>query len=312
MNLSIITPAAPRRFDRIEMIFKRLELNAARHPSITFEFVIVDDSLNQEYLELSQRQWNFPVKYINLPLTEQYPNPAYVRNVGFRIAEGEIFTMIDADHWVHEDFIEGAIACPDKLNTGYMIDTSKGSNFQNIHEIEKANQKLIAQAEGLSFSECMQITGLNGPKAWNKVWLASYPAEVLLSINGYDEKYVAGYSREDDDIYYRLSNCVPIDNGHYETFCGVHLWHPQAARQEAKNVLNRNYYNSADPSDTVRNLNHEWGKFVQGSFSIINGKKMEYDEHEEYVAKLIRVSPYISDPWINFQALVETVDKTTE
>lgn len=308
MKLSIITPAAPGRFERIEMIFKRLALNARRHEDIDFEFIIVDDSKDAEYRDLSQRDWPYRVKYVNLPLTEPYPNPSYMRNVGFRIAEGEIFTMIDADHWVGEDFVWGAINTPDKaLNTGFMIDTSKGNEWHRRGV--SINEKLIAGADELTFAECMQLTGIKGPIEWNKVWLASYPSDVFLEIRGYDEKYTTGYSREDDDIYFRLASRLPVVRNLFQSFCGVHLWHPQGARNDAKNALNRAYYDRMNPQDAVRNKGHDWGKFVEGSFSIIDGKTLHYDDHEQYVADLMRVIGYTSKPWKDFAELQECVTK---
>jgi hypothetical protein len=310
MDLSIVTPAAPKRKPRIASMFNRLKLNAQRHPEIKFEFIIVDDSLDQEYQWLASQDWGFPVKYISLPLTEPYPNPSYMRNVGFRVAEGVIFTMLDADHWVHEDFVVGALD-PFKvepvLNTGFMIDTSKGNKFHP----HKTNELLINSADYMLFDQCMFECGIKGPVEWRKVWLAAYPAEKFLSINGYDEKYVAGYSREDDDIYYRLASvCTGIYNMSFKTFAGVHLWHPQAARSDAKNEANRKYYAHAQFGDAVRNKGHQWGKFVRGSFSIINGIRREHVDHEDWITTN---NPRISqtwlgdEPWDNFTDLQRCV-----
>jgi hypothetical protein len=150
----------------------------------------------------------------------------------------------------------------------------------------------------------MELTGINGPQKWQKVWLASYPSNTFLSINGYDEKYTMGYSREDDDIYYRLASKLPVYYDNFTSFCGVHLWHEQSARNDLKNALNRNYYNKANPNDAIRNIDHEWGKFVAGSTSEINGIKRDFLSHEEYVESLGRVKSYTgSKPWNDFQQL---------
>jgi len=313
MDLSIITPAAPKRKPRIASLFNRLQLNAERNPDIKFEFIIVDDSMDQQYKDLATAEhWKFPIKYIHLPLTEPYPNPAYMRNVGFRVAEGRVFTMIDADHWIHEDFILGALEpfrLEPVLNTGFMIDTSKGSNFVHNGNI---NNELITNSSTMSFDDCMKICGIKGPIAWNKVWLAAYPAEKFLSINGYDEKYVTGYSREDDDIYYRLASvCSGVYNQGFANFAGVHLWHPQTARSDAKNQANRKYYDKAMNSlSTDRNVDHEWGKFVLGATSIIDGVVRGFHSHENYVQNLGRVPGYNThgnQPWKDFADLQDAV-----
>lgn len=305
MKLSIITPAAPKRKQRIASIFHRLNLNATRNPDIEFGFVIVDDSLDQEYLGLAQMNWKFPVKYIHLPLTEPYPNPSYMRNVAFRVATGEIFTMIDADHWVHEDFVRGAVEpfLADRvLNTGFMIDTSKGQN----PDVQASNAFLLNRCGDLQFALAMRQCGINGPVECSRVWLAAYPGDVILNINGYDEQYTAGYSREDDDIYYRLATLLPIHKGAYKTFCGVHLWHPQAARSEDKNRLNREYYDRMNPRTATRNLNHSWGKFVEGASSFMGGVKRDHKEHETWIVQnnTRAHTCYVSEePWKDFEDL---------
>ncbi|MHA2215733.1 MAG: glycosyltransferase family 2 protein [Candidatus Hodarchaeales archaeon] len=326
MDLSIITPAAPGRKDRIESIFKRLSLNKNRNPGIDFEFVIVDDSLDQEYLELStQTAWSFPVKYISLPLTESYPNPSYMRNVGFRIAQGKVLSMIDSDHWIHEDFVQGVIS-PFKernvLNTGFMLDTSKGSScpieissatitdlsHPIIMRVVQIIETLINNSDNLSFENAMKLTGINGPVACNRVWLAAYPRETVFQINGYDEKYCMGYSREDDDLYYRLASLLPIHNQSFRQFAGVHLWHPQSARSDQKNALNRNYYDRVNPHNAVRNVNHEWGKFVEKSFSVINGTKRYFFDHELWIRDNCEVKSYLySSPWPDFEHLRKSI-----
>ncbi len=316
VDLTVLTPAAPNRKPRIEMIFNRLALNYKRHPNINFEFVIVDDSLNAEYRELSQSNWPFAVKYISLPLSEQYPNPSYMRNVGFRIAQGEIFTMIDADHWIHEDFIEGALepyrnlpvvidTTPSVLNTGFMIDTSKG-NMWSVNSTN-INNELILKSKYMVFKHAMNLTGINGPVLCNRVWLAAYPGKAFLDINGYDEQYTTGYSREDDDIYYRLKAYLThVHTNSFAKFAGVHLWHPQAARSQALNELNKKYYSAVSPTNYVRNQKHRWGNFVSGSYSIIDGVERSFSEHEMWIEENMDIGAYteVSDvPWKHFTEL---------
>lgn len=314
-NLTILTPAAPGRKPRIEMIFNRLALNARRHPNIKFEFVIVDDSLDTEYRELSQNDWPFDVKYISLPLEEPYPNPSYMRNVGFRIAEGEVFTMIDADHWIHEDFVQGALEPykdrpagmsgipPSILNTGFMIDTSKG-NMWPVNGV-KINDELVIKSKSMTFKKAMDLSGINGPVLCNRVWLAAYPGQAFLDINGYDEHYVTGYSREDDDIYFRLrSYLMHVHTLSFKTFAGVHLWHPQGARNQAMNELNKQYYNEVAPANYTRNITHEWGKFVESSYSIIDGVERNFVDHEFWIRDNTPVDAYIlNKPWKDFKEL---------
>lgn len=269
--ISIVTPAAPNRYERINMIFQRLELNKQRHPNIEFEYIIVDDSLNSEYKDLSQQNWSFRVKYINLPLTEPYPNPAYMRNVGFRIAQGNIFSMIDADHFVHEDFVKGILEAPYPcLNTGFMIDTSKGVNWITSFG-PKINQTLIDEASSARFEDCMKLCGIKGPVKWAKVWLASYPADTFLSINGYDEKYTRGYCYDKTAEVltkngYKLIKDVDIDEEVWTLNPSTHQGEWQAVQKKYEYNYNGEMYRfknllmdlSVTPDHKMWIKNKEW------------------------------------------------------
>lgn len=303
MDLSIITPAAPHRYSRIRSMCDRLILNKVNNPKIDFEFILVDTSVNEEYLPLYKfYHTHLKFKYIFLPISHQYPNPSYIRNVGFRIAQGKVFTMLDADHWVHEDFIYGATEIKDKdvLNTGFMIDTSKCVNH-NIHE--DVIKYMLQNASWVKFNKITSLLGIEHRKC-ARVWLAAYPANKIFEMNGYDEKYCLGYSTEDDDLYYRLAAQIPIYKDSWKTFAGLHIWHPQNARKD--NSVNKQYYHSTDPKNFVRNKNHEWGKLVQGGHTIIENNKLLFNDHEEWIKNNIAIPTYIS-PWNDFNNLVENL-----
>ena len=341
LALSIVTPAAAGRHQRINAVLNRLELNAERNPAQRFEFILVDNSVDQEYLDLAcSSTWSFPIKYIFLPSADDYLNPALARNIGFRVAEGEVFTMIDADHWVHEDFIVGAIesqkvrSC---LNIGFMIDTSERGRFKGTKGpirpwpyrimwaiasrtgnnrfllIRWLNQRLIATSRTLSFSKCMELTGINGPQPWNKVWLLSYPARTFFQIGGYDELYLRGYGREDDDLFVRLKRILPVQNTSM-AFSGVHLWHPQSARDSSAGNANKAYFEEISAKDPIRNRGHEWGKFIDGAFSILDEQKRGFLEHEQWIAdKFIdgkeRPQYCQSSPWDDVVHLKSSLSK---
>ncbi len=341
-QLSIVTPAAGGRYQRIKAVLSRLELNAKRHQkTLPFEFILVDNSEDQEYRALATSAfWSFPIKYVFLPSggTNTYVNPAFPRNVGFRVAEGKVFTMIDADHWVHEDFVLGALESQvDRpcLKIGFMIDTSGRGQFGNTKGsvsgfhyrtmwalasrvsslrpwlIRLINQNLMLASETMSFSECMGITGISGPQPWDQVWLISYPANAFFHIGGYDEQYLKGYGREDDDIFHRLRNTLPIDNSSM-AFSGVHLWHPQQARNSTAENPNDQYFSRRSSLSITRNQGHEWGKLTKGAFSILGGKRRGFLEHEQWIAEHFAANEnrpdYLnSSPWRDSRHLKRSI-----
>jgi len=324
-KLSVVIPAAPGRFDRVQSLLERFTLNKEKHSEISFELILIDDSLNQQYLiickELSQ---TLNIKYINIPLNIDYPNPAYMRNCGFRIAEGKVFCLCDVDWFVSENFISGAVKEIQKrkvLNTGYMIDTSKGfdgsiagaptvnENHPLITQLIMFNQWAMRNATKLEIAEVYKVGNIPPPKEGNAVWLWSVDRDSFLSINGYDEFYCYGkYSREDDDLYIRLQSLLPTYKSDFADFCGVHLFHQQPARGDKRNQINRDYFNKVcNPVKNIkRNLRHEWGKLTQDSFSIINGANKTFNSHELWINEKIGL-PIYKKSWSGFGELIESV-----
>jgi glycosyltransferase involved in cell wall biosynthesis len=323
VKLSAITPAAPGRIERVRTIISRLSLNQYKNPDIKFEYILVDDSLSGEYRAVCEAASKYlNIKYIWLPLEENYPNPAYMRNCGFRIAEGEVVCLIDVDWWIGENFIKGAIEPfqnnKNLLNTGYMIDTNKSQHCKThgFNAAEQINDILMGD-KGLNkqILDIFKAVKVPEPRPWHKRWLWAALREHFLKINGYDEVYCVGrYSREDDDLYERLT-ALPLSlyKGAYNKFCGLHMYHPQVARQDSKNKFNRDYYDrTCKPvRQSIRNKNHEWGKLVKYGFSIINGAIREHKDHELWIKENIGIRTYEeSQPWGNFDELIETVRRT--
>ena len=324
-DLSIITPAAPNRLQRVVSLANRFLFNKKQHPEVSFEWILVDDSLNRQYEALARAfMKDLNIKYIHLPLDIDYPNPAYMRNCGFRIAEGKVFCLCDVDWFLSENFVIGAtqeIGKRKVLNTGYMIDTSKGfdgsiagipvinENIPIIVKIKEFNNWAMNGAHSISIEQVYKQGNIQPPKECNAVWMWSVDRESFLSINGYDEYYCFGkYSREDDDLYFRLKSLLPIHRSDFMKFCGVHLWHSQAARGDNANRINREYFDrQCNPvREAVRNKTHEWGKLVENGFSIINETYQTFYSHELWISDNIRIHTY-NKAWKNFDELRESV-----
>ncbi len=315
--LSIIVPCAPNRTQRVKTIISRLSLNKGLHPEIPFELIIVDGGSTDELKEICMAaRVHLDIKYIYLPLY-QFINPSYPRNVGFRIAEGDIFTMLDADYWVGEDFIVGATkpflnGDRDIINNGYVIDTSE-NNRGGQRVAEHINSCLLDSVNlKKTILSLYDVCNIPKPCEPKHIWLWSAPRQNYFKMNGYDEKYVlGGWCREDDDFFYRtMETGLKRHKNEYDKFCCLHMWHEQGVRSNAN--VNREYYSKVLPSNFIRNINHQWGKMLAGSYCDIGGTALDHYETEEWIeTNQSDVVSYKNEkPWKSIEELKQSIEKS--
>lgn len=299
--LSICIPVAPNRTQRVKAILSRLSLNKYTTPDVPFEVIIVDGGATDNLKEIClTARAHLDMKYVYLPLYE-FVNPAYPRNVGFRIAEGEIFTMLDADYWVGENFVKGATApfrdgAREVINNGYVLDTSENQRG-GVVTAEQINEALLDPANLkkniLSLYDVCQIPVPCPPRY---IWLWSAPRASFVAINGYDEQYCKGWGREDDDMFYRfMATGLTRCKDHYDHFCCLHLWHEQRRGV----ATNHEYYKRvSDPlTEPVRNAGRPWGRMITGGYSDIQGRVRDVWQHEAWIAEhLPDLETYEDDP----------------
>ena len=317
-DLSIVTPAAPGRLKRVESLINRLVLNKKTHPNIKFELILIENHINKEYKEICTSNKNLDIKYICVPIDHsiyKYPNPAYMRNCAFRLAEGEYFCLCDVDWYLSENFIKGAINCQNSdLNVGYVIDSSKGfhagiagipvvdESNPIIKNIIKYNNCIMENSSSLLIDDAYKMGNIPRPSIPSAVWMWSTNRSNFLYIHGYDEKFCKlGYGCEDDSLFYRLSNLCKLNKNNYMEMCGIHLHHSQSARgssQKTKEHLQATRYTP------IQNILHEWGKLTKDSLIIMNNQEFNFNEIESWIESNIKdLHPY-KYSWENFGELV--------
>lgn len=207
------------------------------------------------------------------------------------------------------------------LNRGYVIDSSKSR--LNLDPNSIPAQLLTDQAMSFQildvYNQAQIPHGVN-----NTLWVWSAKKEDVVKLNGYDEIYARkfAYSREDDSWRQRLRAQITgkkdlgVNDGFFDgqnnNFCGIHLYHPASWRGQDENNLNKDYFNrSTGPKFTIeRNDGWPWGKLLDYSFSIINGKVRGPKEHEEYIAENIPDMPsYTERPsWPDIDKFMEKLE----
>jgi glycosyltransferase involved in cell wall biosynthesis len=313
-ELTLLVPAIPGRYKRLKAILERVSMSIGLYNEKyeeklkpqDVEFVIVDGG-SDDYQDLcAQYMSRCVVKYVYVPL-KRFVCAAYPRNVGLRLCQGKVILHLDIDHFPSQNIVEGALrpfvdgAIDRYINRGFVIDTSKSPHGKgpNVPWLNEFNERVLSPNWMYKPIEDVYRAGeVPPPGRNNTLWIWAAKREYLDMLNGYDEIFCRqfSYSREDDSWRQRmLANGMPLYDGAHKLFCAIHLWHTAAQRTLASNALNRAHYNltcgqgimdvSYAKQFTVlyRNKDWEWGKLVAGSFSIIDGIKLEPSEHESWI-----------------------------
>lgn len=311
-DLSIIIPAIPGRFDRLRAQLSRLSLAKLRASSVKVEVIIADGGSTDHTKEMCLKMAPIlNLKYIYLPI-KQFINAAYPRNVALRCAEGQLLAQLDIDHWPGENIIQGMVqpfmelGLTKIINRGYVIDSSE-SEYCKIHGVqvaEQINEPLLQdQAMTKRILDIYQYTRIPAPGINKTLWIWAVRREPVMLMNAYDENYLKAYCREDDDFRERLlAQGCPFYDGQNQNFCAIHLWHPANWRVGADVETNKAYFLSTLPAfkKIKRNEGKSWGRMINGSYAVIDGKSYDPLDYEKWIADNVKdVVPYLDNPTRN-------------
>jgi glycosyltransferase involved in cell wall biosynthesis len=326
-KLSLLIPVIPGRPDRLQAILTRVSLSMHLYnekfpeklESKDVEFVIVDGGSDDHTKDMCTKFGEYhAMKYIYVPIKE-FINAGYPRNIGLRVCEGDVIGHLDIDHFPSEHIVEGMLRPflegKDKIiNRGYVVDTTKSPlgkgpnipwlNALNTHVLNPGN--LRCQIMSLYEQAKIPPPGRN-----NTLWIWAVKRKYVEKLNGYDEQYCRMYVREDDDWRERLLALgCPFYDGHHKTFCAVHLWHPAVWRTKSNEYNKKLFFKLCAPVRQIsRNHDREWGKMLEGSFSIMGGKYREPPAHEEWVHTFTSNIGWLTKPtWKNVAEFKESLD----
>jgi glycosyltransferase involved in cell wall biosynthesis len=204
------------------------------------------------------------------------------------------------------------------INRGYVIDSSKSKRYIGNEILQKFNQHMLDNdAMGYVIEDVYKQAQIPPPGTNNTLWNWAVKREHVLAMNGYDEVFCRNYaySREDDDWRMRLlAQGLSYYDGQNKNFCSIHLWHLANCRTNFANKLNQEYYSSmwagcpqtskatmARNVPIKRNVEHQWGKLLTYSFSVIDEKQHDITEHEKWIEKNISDMPFYvnAKPYVN-------------
>lgn len=330
-KLSILVPAIPGRMQRLKILIARCSMSVQMYnhkyeneplKREDVEFVIVDGG-SQDVTKKMCLSFNLAhiMKYIYVPING-FVNAGYPRNIGLRVCQGDVVGHLDIDHYPSENIVEGMLrpfiegTIDRHINRGYVIDSSKsphghGSMGKNEPWLRKVNSTILNQANRrCSIESVYREMEIPPPGKNNTLWIWAAKNEYIRTLNGYDEQYCRMYVREDDDWRERmLANGMPFYDGSNQEFCGIHLWHP-AAWRNCSNEWNKNYFKRmCQPVREIsRNGGREWGKMLEGSFSVMDSEYREPEAHEMWIGNNGTAVGYMSNPtWKNIDEFKESL-----
>lgn len=138
----------------------------------------------------------------------------------------------------------------------------------------------------------------------------------LLVVRSNGKTFICGNTREDDDIFWRfVASGLPRYRDSYETFCGIHIWHPAAQRANQQNQLNGKYFaenfqrigDGFRTPNVLRNVGSQWGLPTIGTKAIIKGEEYKNEAIEEWIARNVPDAPTYEKYWENIDAFVESL-----
>jgi glycosyltransferase involved in cell wall biosynthesis len=173
------------RTHELEKLFDSL---AAQHFK-SFEVIIVDQNGDGRLAPLCVRQWPFAVRRISVPDVRGLSRG---RNIGWRVAEGELVLFPDDDCWYPPDFLARAVgllrSCRADVLTGRAADEAgrdiNGRYAQQAHVIDRSNVWI----SGIEWVMMFRKTALEAIGGFNEdvgvgaatPWQACEGQEVLL------------------------------------------------------------------------------------------------------------------------------------
>ncbi len=216
-----------------------------------FEVIIVDDGSKDHAFKFIQSiPKNYLVNYIYLPRSSE-SSRSRSRNMGWKLARGEVIVFMDSDIIVKENLLEELDRCyqysRDMIVGGFRYFLSKKTSYASIkshsffskHPFDKNNLNFVDD-RNIIYDQLSYNT-----QAFHHAWLFFYtcilmiPKYVLETCGGLDEN-IRGWGFEDSEMNYRFykSGYPLVMNSRIETY---HQYHPtrnfnELAKEMAVNI----------------------------------------------------------------------------
>lgn len=172
-----------------------------------YEVVIVDDASDQGIEDL---QTQFPIKLIRVDERGKYGyNPCVAFNMGFSAATGQVIVIQNAENMHYGDIVK--YAADHVRRNDYILFACRSLPKEDTERLGGINwgnyitsvKKILTQ--GGQFYERF--------KRYNPIlhWCSALSREALAELNGFDERYAWGNDWDDNELFWRISQCKKMD-----------------------------------------------------------------------------------------------------
>lgn len=191
-------------YNRGDVLFRTLEMAlASEHPHL--ELIVVDQTPEpgSDYLaRMRELEADVRMRYVRLPA----PSLTFARNVGIRLAQGDVILFVDDDVEFTSDFAAAHARC--------YTDESVGAVAGRVYEVryEGMMPGTIRENPAIpigrlhpdgSFAGNFHL-GRRQDVDFGKGCNMSFRRELLIRAGGCDERYQGGFYREDGDLFARV------------------------------------------------------------------------------------------------------------
>lgn len=233
-------------YERPDALDRVLE-SLSRQRRVPLEVIVADDGSKPPTAECIARwQQSFPCPLHHVWQPDEGFRAAAVRNKALAAAQGEYIVFIDGDCIAPADFIanHARLAEPGWFVAGNRVLLDESFTQQVLaSRVDLSGRRLgdwvMARLRG-SINRVLPLLRLpdgslrkRRPREWRGAKTCNLGAwrSDLLSVNGFDERYI-GWGHEDADLAVRLIRAgVLRKDGRFAT--GVlHLWHPENDRSQ--------------------------------------------------------------------------------
>ena len=234
MRCSVVVPTYNRR----NLLRSTLQsLSDVTFDRDSFEVIVSDDGSSddtQSVVRSFEHSLNLKYGYMR----DDGFRAARARNLGARLADGDLLVFCDAGVVVKPDFLTGHVAAhsapENRLGIGYI------ANIYNHLPSEPIPSGVGGDPRERCFQKCEDNLG-RLPAPWALAWTAnvSMPRSAFHEVGGFDENYKS-WGVEDSDLALRLQragNLITLVRGAVV----YHLDHEPPANKAASNRANKEY-----------------------------------------------------------------------
>lgn len=194
-TFSIIVPA----YNRAKLLPRALKSTLAQTDP-DFEVIVVDDASTDNIAEVMAGFTDSRIRYVRL---DKNGGASRARNDGFKVAQGELISLLDSDDEMHPDFLAKTRAAWTKAgpNVGFSWTGKRTIRYEKENEVRRWRINEAIWEPSYPTSHGLLVHCLGHDPVWGTSHGVTLRKGVLESIGGFDESLPA---REDVDLLFRL------------------------------------------------------------------------------------------------------------